>query len=219
MVGLIENKVSLANRRAEMVKAILTELVKSNSQFKSARKLSEYLAIKMAEHGEHIDSSTLRRAGSHYKTLIDDYIAAGSSKKVAAKNMKKDLKLRQQNKLITDLESKLVEKTAELAEKEDEIKLLLVDMREVRSKAVATMQPPQAETYTRSELSELRSQLKKNERQLDKACHVIETLMNELDGTYEITSEKVIDSVTEEELFNRNDFESYFSYISDRRKP
>ena len=130
MASLIDNKVKTASRRADMIQEILASLSKSNASFKSARKLSEFVAEKMQEKGEPIDSSTLRRKGSQYKELIDNFIGKGAYQSEHAANITKDLKLRKQNKRVTELEALLKKKIVNWLIKRQKSKCyLLIDIR------------------------------------------------------------------------------------------
>ncbi|EGR1224875.1 hypothetical protein QTU68_002451 [Vibrio vulnificus] len=219
MASLIDNKVKTASRRADMIQEILASLSKSNASFKSARKLSEFVAEKMQEKGEPIDSSTLRRKGSQYKELIDNFIGKGAYQSEHAANITKDLKLRKQNKRVTELEALLKKKERELADKETEIEVLLINRHNERSSGLATIAPPKASTYKKSELDEahsvLQEQLKDLEllqRQLDLACKTINKMMKDASESYVVEDGQFKDTLNADNpvMFHRGNLERYF---------
>lgn len=211
MANLINTKVAEAACRVKVVKEILVELEKSNSSFKSARKLSEYIAKKMNEQGDQIDSSTLRRKGSHYKELVDAYFGDKTSKGNAASTMSKDLKIRKQKQQISELETLLSEATKDVKDKETEIQMLLVDLHTQQKQGLALIAPPKASIYSKSELNELKTKYDKNAKQLKKAITVIDKLISDADGTYEVRDNSVIDLVSDQPLFTENHIPDYFT--------
>ncbi|WP_434761915.1 hypothetical protein [Vibrio fortis] len=215
MVKLIEKKKALLNERTVFIKKTLEELRKSNSTFPSSRKLSEYLAQKMEESGKPVDSSTFRRKGSPYKELIDGYV--GKKEERADTKTRLDLKIREKNTKIQKLTSRLETMENELKNKEQEICLLLVEAQDKRKKAIASIAPPQASTYTQTELTSLKDSLQRDRAQLGKALEVIDTLLRfELktnensEGSYEIKGGKVIDLLNERDLFNEDNLPDFF---------
>ncbi|MDN3631443.1 hypothetical protein [Vibrio lentus] len=211
MTNLIEKKVAIANQRVELVKKILIELKKSNSTFKSSRKLSEYMADKLSEQGDPINSATLRRANSPYKTLLDDYIIQQSSGTKAISTLSKDLKGRQEKQKIKELEERLIEVSDEVSTKEFEIKMLLIELHEQKNQVMSTIAPPKASVYKKTELNDLKNEYQKKVKQLGKAIVVIDKLIGDADGTYDIKSDRVLDLVSEKILFTKEHLPDYFS--------
>ncbi|WP_305815726.1 hypothetical protein [Photobacterium leiognathi] len=210
MVNLIDNKVAKANHRLKLVKQILAELEKSNSTFKSSRKLSEYIADKMTELGESINSSTLRRANSQYKDLIDTYFGKNLGKESSSLALAKNLKLRQQRQKISELQYQLNEMRNEVKEKESEIQMLLVEAQERNNLALSAIEPPKASNYRKSELVELKAKNENTTKQLKNAMAVINKLISDADGTYKIGKDSVIDLVSEETLFTKTRLPDFF---------
>lgn len=210
MANLIDKKVATAQRRVELVKIILAELEKSNSTFKSSRKLSEYIAEKMTEQGELINSSTLRRANSHYKDLIDNYVGKKTSNDNAASELSKDLKIRQQKQKLIELQTQIVEMSNEVKDRESEVQMLLVDIQEQRNQVMSSFAPPKASSYNKGELVELRAEHEKTVKQLKKAIVVINKLISDADGTYEIQNDSLVDLVSEQTVFTREHLPAYF---------
>lgn len=218
MAGLIDVKVETANRRTDMVKEILSGLARSHASFKSARKLSEFIADKMTEKGEHIDSSTLRRKGSKYKELIDNYVGKKASSNGVANNVARDLKLRRQTKKIEELEALIKDRDRELGEKESEIETVLIELHQEKSKSLSTIAPPKASTYSKSELTkaqliieEQTKQLEQLSRQLDLACKTLNQIMLDSHKSYVVDNGQFKDTVASNEvMFNKGNLERYF---------
>ena len=215
MATLIEKKKALANERTEFVKQIIEELTKSNSSFTSSRKLSEYVAQKMTEKGMSVDSSTLRRSGSRYKVLIDDYI--GKKEKTPDAKTRLDLKVRKQNIEIQRLTLRLHDLEYEVQDKENQIRLLIVDAQDKRNEVIASIAPPKASIYTQTELTKLKQSYQRDRSQLSKALDVIEILLKldlktkeNSEGSYEIKNGKVIDLLNECDLFNEENLPDFF---------
>ncbi|MFA0259308.1 hypothetical protein AB4485_14000 [Vibrio cyclitrophicus] len=210
MVNLIDKKVAKANHRLEIVKQILADLEKSNATFKSSRQLSEFIANNMIELGEPINSSTLRRANSQYKDLIDAYVGKKSGKESRSSDLAKDLKLRQQQQKISELQYQLDEKRNEVKDKENEIQMLLVEAQERTNLALSAIAPPKASTYRKSELDELKAENENTTKQLKKAVAVINRLISDADGTYKTEKDSVVDLVSEETLFTKTHLPDFF---------
>ncbi|ELA8081266.1 hypothetical protein RGL38_001679 [Vibrio parahaemolyticus] len=221
MAGLIDEKVETAKRRTERVKEILSDLEKSDASFKSARKLSEYVAYKMTEEGDRIDSSTLRRKDSKYKELIDNYVGKNSSSNGEADNVAKDLKLRRQTKKIEELEALIKDRDRELDEKESEIETVLIELRQEKNKSLSAIAPPKASTYSKSELTKAQftieeqskqlAQLEEVSRQLDLACKTLNQMMKDSHETYVVEEGQYRDKVGGNKvMFHRGNLERYF---------
>lgn len=215
MAPLIEQKRALVKERTERIQEILRELKKSNSTFSSSRQLSVFIAEKMEEQGNPVDSSTLRRKGTPYKDLIDEYV--GKKEKRADTDTKLHLRIRKQNTEIEELTSRLQKLENEVKDKEHEIRLLLVDAQDKRNEVFASIAPPQASTYKQTELNQLKALHQRDKAQLSKALEVIETLLEfELkteenkEGSYEIKNGRVFDLLNESELFNEINLPNYF---------
>ncbi len=210
MAGLIDMKVAKANLRVELVKQILAELEKSNSTFRSSRQLSEYIADKMTELGEPIDGSTLRRANSQYKDLIDTYIGKKSGKESSSLALAKDLKLRKKQQKISELQYQINEMSNEVKDKEREIQMLLVEAQERNNLALSTIAPPKASTYRKSELVELKAENENITKQLKTALVVINRMISDAGNTYEIGESSVTDLLAEETLFTKASLPDFF---------
>ncbi|WP_246225498.1 hypothetical protein [Vibrio agarilyticus] len=215
MATLIERKQSLAKKRVEFIEKILVELTASNSTFASSRKLSEYVAQKMTEYGMPVDSSTLRRSGSRYKVLIDNFV--GKKKEKPDAKVRLELKIRQQKLDIERLTSRVDELEHEVDGKENEIRLLLVEAQDKRNSVIASIAPPKATTYTQSELATIKQLHESDKAQLSKALEVIENLLKpelrtaqNTEGSFVVKNGKVIDLLTDSELFNLENLPDYF---------
>ncbi|ELV8726379.1 hypothetical protein QNE38_001379 [Vibrio fluvialis] len=221
MAGLIDVKIETANHRTEMVKEILSGLARSHASFKSARKLSEFVAEKMTEKGERIDSSTLRRKGSKYKELIDNFVGKSSSSNKEADNVARELHLRRQTKKIEELEALIKVRDRELDEKESEIETVLIELRQEKSKSLFAIAPPKASIYRKSELTKAQltieeqskqlAQLKEVSRQLDLACKTLNQMMKDSHETYAVEEGQFRDKVGGNKvMFHRANLERYF---------
>lgn len=215
MASLIEQKKAIASKRIEDITEILEELKKSNSTFTSARKLSEYIAQKLTKDGKPVDGSTLRRKNSPYKGLIDDYV--GRKEKKPEAQTKLALKVGLQAKEIQRLILRVDDLEHEVQDKENEIRLLIVDAQDKRKQAIASIAPPKPIKYTQTELTQLKESHKNDRAQLNKALEVIETLLkpelktkNNSGGSYEIKNGKVIDLVGEFDLFTEESLPDFF---------
>ncbi|HHC6509722.1 TPA: hypothetical protein ACN36F_002091 [Vibrio parahaemolyticus] len=215
MASLIEQKKAIASKRIEDITEILEELKKSNSTFTSARKLSEYIAQKLTKDGKPVDSSTLRRKNSPYKGLIDDYV--GRKAKKTEVETKLALKVGLQTREIQRLISRVDDLEHEVQDKENEIRLLIVDAQDKRKQVIASIAPPKPIKYTQTELTQLKESHKRDRAQLNKALEVIEALLKpELKtkdnnvGSYEIKNGKVIDLVGDFELFSEESLPGFF---------
>ncbi|EJA3092035.1 hypothetical protein [Vibrio anguillarum] len=218
MAGFIDEKVETANHRTQMIKEILSDLARSHASFKSARKLSEYVADKMTEKGERIDSSTLRRKSSTYKVLIDNYVGKNLSSNGEADNVARDLKLRRQTKKIEELEALIKDKDRELDEKESEIETVLIELRQEKNKSLSAIAPPKASIYSKTELTkaqltieEQTNQLEQLSRQLDLACKTLNQIMLDSHESYVVDNGQFKDTVASNEvMFNKRNLERYF---------
>ncbi|WP_258184755.1 hypothetical protein [Vibrio splendidus] len=215
MANLIERKKALASTRTENVKEILEELKKSNSNFTSSRQLSEYIAEKLTKEGKPVDSSTLRRKNSPYKLLIDEYV--DKKEKSPEVQTKLALKIELQDKELQRLTALVDHLEHEVQDKENEIRLLIIEAQDKRNQVIASIAPPKASTYTQTELTQLKESHKLDRTQLSKAIEVIEALLkpelktnNNSDGSYEIRNGKVIDLVAEIDLFNQESLPDFF---------
>ncbi|CAK2775565.1 conserved hypothetical protein [Vibrio crassostreae] len=216
MASLIETKKALVNERTEFIKELLEELTRSNSSFSSSRKLSVYIAQKMKESGKPVDSSTLRRSGAPYKALIDNFI--GKKEERPDTQTKLNLRIRKKNSEIDKLTSELRTKQHRLEAKEREIRHLLVEAQDKQKKVIASVSPPQASTYTQTELTQLKESHGRDRGQLNKALEVIETLLKpELkatendEGSFEMKNGKVTDLLNDRDLFNEEDLPDFFT--------
>ncbi|WP_253824920.1 hypothetical protein [Vibrio chagasii] len=172
----------------------------------------------MKESGKPVDSSTLRRSGTPYKVLIDNFV--GKKEERPDTQTKLNLKIRKKNSEIDKLTSELRAKQNRLEAKEREIRHLLVEAQDKQNKAIASVSPPQASTYTQTELTRLKESHGRDRRQLNKALEVIETLLKpELktaendEGSFEMKNGKVTDLLNDRDLFNEEDLPDFFKKI------
>ncbi|MFM2478826.1 hypothetical protein [Celerinatantimonas sp. MCCC 1A17872] len=218
MIGLIEKKVSKSKTRIKKIQKILEQLQTSDAQFSSERKLTVFIADTMNNQGDHIDSSTLRRRNSPYKELISSYFSRVESTSLEISNTASELQLRSRNKEIIKLKNDLSKAIKVIDDKEEEITTLLINQHKSRQKAISSISPPKATIYKSSEILELKSLIKKQEKQLEVACKVIHKLINDdLKGTYEAKGGRVVDLLNDSDLFSYDSFEAYFRYLSENK--
>lgn len=224
MVSLIESKIEKANRRIGAVNEILQSLINSKARFKSARKLSEFVADRMKEQGDPINSATLRREGSPYKKLLDNYSYIDKRSSFGMVDPSEEtvtnLTLRMQTKRISELEVQLKEKERMLVGKEKEIELLLIKRHSKRNESLAEIAPPKASIYSKYELIEAQETIKEQLRtlesigqQLDLACDTLNLIMKDSHETYVVKGGQFRDTVNFKKpvMFHIGNLERYFS--------
>ncbi|MEZ8327277.1 hypothetical protein AB6D10_05660 [Vibrio splendidus] len=131
---------------------------------------------------------------------------------------KLNLRIRKKNSEIDKLTSELRTKQHRLEAKEREIRHLLVEAQDKQKKVIASVSPPQASTYTQTELTQLKESHGRDRGQLNKALEVIETLLKpELkttendEGSFEMKNGKVTDLLNDRDLFNEEDLPDFFT--------
>ncbi|WP_260869703.1 hypothetical protein [Vibrio chagasii] len=129
-----------------------------------------------------------------------------------------NLKIRKKNSDIEKLTFQLQSLKHKLEEKDNHIRHLLIEAQDKRNKVIASISPPQASTYTQTELTQLKESHGRDRRQLNKALEVIETLLKpELktaendEGSFEMKNGKVTDLLNDRDLFNEEDLPDFFT--------